>query len=180
MRRRGTVSRKPAKTQHRKPTRPKRSKAARAARPGRSTVAGLQEQVGALTRELAAARKQQTATSDVLKVISRSAFDLQADLGKIHADQTRLRQSLLNLASNANKFTEKGTVTIDAREGGPPRHRQPEGHVPRSSRKCRSVARKTFDRGERTTDSSVSLRPRPFGVKMLWPYFNRTNLLRRT
>jgi hypothetical protein len=26
----------------------------------------------------------------------------------------------------------------------------------------------------------VSLRPRPFGVKMLWPYFNRTNLLRRT
>jgi signal transduction histidine kinase len=39
-----------------------------------------------------------------------------ADLGRIHADQTRLRQSLLNLASNANKFTEKGTVTIDARE----------------------------------------------------------------
>ena len=32
----------------------------------------------------------------------------------IHADQTRLRQSLLNLASNANKFTEKGTITIAA------------------------------------------------------------------
>jgi signal transduction histidine kinase len=32
----------------------------------------------------------------------------------IHADQTRVRQTLLNLASNANKFTEKGTVTIDA------------------------------------------------------------------
>ncbi len=34
----------------------------------------------------------------------------------MHADQTRVRQTLLNLASNANKFTEKGTVTIDARE----------------------------------------------------------------
>jgi signal transduction histidine kinase len=34
----------------------------------------------------------------------------------IHADQTRVRQTLLNLASNANKFTEKGTVSIDARQ----------------------------------------------------------------
>jgi signal transduction histidine kinase len=32
----------------------------------------------------------------------------------MHADQTRVRQALLNLASNANKFTEKGTVTIAA------------------------------------------------------------------
>jgi GAF domain-containing protein len=34
----------------------------------------------------------------------------------MHADQTRVRQTLLNLASNANKFTEKGIVTIDARQ----------------------------------------------------------------
>jgi signal transduction histidine kinase len=34
----------------------------------------------------------------------------------MHADQTRVRQTLLNLASNANKFTEKGTVTIGARQ----------------------------------------------------------------
>jgi hypothetical protein len=33
----------------------------------------------------------------------------------MRADQTRIRQALLNLASNANKFTEKGTVTIGAR-----------------------------------------------------------------
>src|SRR5262245_46117983 len=32
----------------------------------------------------------------------------------MHADQTRFRQALLNLASNANKFTEQGTVTIAA------------------------------------------------------------------
>jgi signal transduction histidine kinase len=35
----------------------------------------------------------------------------------MHADQTRFRQALLNLASNANKFTEKGAVTIAARQG---------------------------------------------------------------
>jgi K+-sensing histidine kinase KdpD len=33
----------------------------------------------------------------------------------MHADQMRLRQGLLNLMSNANKFTERGTITIDAR-----------------------------------------------------------------
>jgi signal transduction histidine kinase len=42
------------------------------------------------------------------------AIDCPTDLGTIHADQTRFRQALLNLASNANKFTEKGTVTIAA------------------------------------------------------------------
>jgi adenylate cyclase len=35
-----------------------------------------------------------------------------AKIGMMHADQMRLRQALLNLLSNANKFTEKGTVTI--------------------------------------------------------------------
>ena len=35
----------------------------------------------------------------------------------MHADQTRLRQSLFNLTSNANKFTENGTITIDAHQG---------------------------------------------------------------
>ena len=44
-------------------------------------------------------------------------IDCPADLGTIHADQTRFRQALLNLASNANKFTEKGTITIAAHEG---------------------------------------------------------------
>jgi GAF domain-containing protein/DNA-binding response OmpR family regulator len=45
---------------------------------------------------------------------NRIIIDCPADLGTMHADQTRFRQALLNLASNANKFTENGSVTIAA------------------------------------------------------------------
>ena len=41
--------------------------------------------------------------------------DCMTDVGTMRADQTRIRQALLNLVSNANKFTEGGTVTIAAR-----------------------------------------------------------------
>ena len=39
-------------------------------------------------------------------------FHRDGEIGTMHADQMRLRQTLLNLMSNANKFTEKGTITI--------------------------------------------------------------------
>jgi signal transduction histidine kinase/CheY-like chemotaxis protein len=59
---------------------------------------------------------------DVVKTIepmatkngNRVVIDCPRDFGTIHADQIRFRQTLLNLASNANKFTEKGTITIAA------------------------------------------------------------------
>ena len=50
---------------------------------------------------------------------NRIVVDCPPDLGTLHADQTRFRQSLLNLASNANKFTENGTVTIAAQPQRP-------------------------------------------------------------
>src|SRR5262249_49692310 len=51
------------------------------------------------------------------KNANRLAVDCDAGIGTMHADQMRLRQALLNLMSNANKFTERGTITIDAGQG---------------------------------------------------------------
>jgi signal transduction histidine kinase len=45
------------------------------------------------------------------------AVHCDTEIGTMHADQMRLRQALLNLMSNANKFTEKGIVTIAAQQG---------------------------------------------------------------
>ncbi|AOS45355.1 Sensory/regulatory protein RpfC [Lacunisphaera limnophila] len=40
------------------------------------------------------------------------ALDCPPDTGSMLADATKLRQMLLNLLSNASKFTEKGTITL--------------------------------------------------------------------
>jgi CheY-like chemotaxis protein/anti-sigma regulatory factor (Ser/Thr protein kinase) len=57
----------------------------------------------------------QTIATMATKNGNQVVVDCAADLGTMRADQTRIRQALLNLASNANKFTERGTVTIGAR-----------------------------------------------------------------
>ena len=56
------------------------------------------------------------------KNANQVAVTCDAAIGTLHADQMRLRQALLNLLSNANKFTDHGTITIDARQG------QEDGH----------------------------------------------------
>jgi signal transduction histidine kinase len=50
------------------------------------------------------------------KNANQVAVSCDAAIGTLHADQMRLRQALLNLMSNANKFTDRGTITVEARQ----------------------------------------------------------------
>jgi PAS domain S-box-containing protein len=56
--------------------------------------------------------------STIRPLVEKNANTLEvhcaADLGTMHADLTKVRQSLFNLLSNACKFTENGTITLEA------------------------------------------------------------------
>lgn len=64
------------------------------------------------------------ATVVPLMARNRNEFvpDIGDGLGKMHSDQTKLRQNLFNLLSNAAKFTENGRVTLSVH-----RDRRPDG-----------------------------------------------------
>jgi signal transduction histidine kinase/DNA-binding response OmpR family regulator len=51
---------------------------------------------------------------------NRLEVDCAPDAGKMYADVTKVRQVLLNLLSNASKFTKDGTVTITVRRVATP------------------------------------------------------------
>ena len=117
MRRHSAISRKPAKVRHRKAAKAKRINVSGAARRGKPSVGELQAQASTLSRQLAESQEQQTATSKVLDVISRSAFDLQAVFetvvessgrlcGADRAQIFRFDGELLRLAASHNATPE--------------------------------------------------------------------------
>src|SRR3974377_1823102 len=100
----------PVKGRH--ANRPKARKVSTAA----PSIADLQKQVGVLTREANEAREQLTATADVLKVISRSAFDLQAVLDTLIESAARLCQGIHRLIGSTYQYAASYGMTPDLDE----------------------------------------------------------------
>jgi len=81
-------------------------------------------EVYAETVDAAAMVRDITATVETLmrKKDNTLVLEVPSDIGAIHTDVTKLRQILLNLLSNAAKFTERGRIVLDVR-------REAEGFV---------------------------------------------------
>ncbi|MEO8715711.1 MAG: PAS domain S-box protein, partial [Acetobacteraceae bacterium] len=77
---------------------------------GRMTVSAERFDVAEMMREVA-----DTAGPLAAKKENRLILDLADGLGQARTDQVRVKQGLLNLLSNAAKFTENGTVTLRVR-----------------------------------------------------------------
>ena len=80
---------------------------------GKTTLYLEDFEVPTLVREVASTVKPLIAQNKNTLVV-----ECPEDLGIMRADQTKVRQALFNLLSNASKFTEKGTVTLQVTRDG--------------------------------------------------------------
>ena len=104
--------------------------------------ARLFEDVQKRTEELSAALDQQTATADVLKVISRSTFDLQTVLNTLTKSAARLCD-----ADMASMHRQEGTnYRAIATYGGPPAHREATLGIPFEAGRGSVIGRTVLER----------------------------------
>ena len=80
---------------------------------GRMDVIAEEVDVSALAAEVAA-----TVEALVRRKDNRLVLDVAADVGILRTDGVKVRQCLLNLLSNASKFTEGGEVRLGVARGG--------------------------------------------------------------
>jgi signal transduction histidine kinase len=102
----------------------------------------LFEEVQARTRDLSESLQQQTATADVLKVISRSTFDLQMVLNTLTESAARLCE-----ADMATMHRQEGTnYRAIATYGGPPAHKEATLGIPFEAGRGSVIGRTVLER----------------------------------
>jgi len=105
-----------------------------------------------------------TVTPLVEKNLNQLRLDCPDDLGRMRSDQTKVRQVLLNLISNASKFTEKGLVTLQVRRESPPGTSAPSvaGDGPGDSRGLGWIVFRVIDTGIGMTPEQMQKLFQPF------------------
>ena len=120
MRRRSGAGGEPIKTRRRKAMTLKRRIAPKTVRRRSSSAAGQETKVARLTRERDEALEQQTATAEILRVISSSPGDLQPVFEAILENATRICE-----AKFGNLWLREGDkFRIVAMHGGSPEYRE--------------------------------------------------------
>src|SRR6516164_6376396 len=111
-----------AKSRRRKPAARKRASGTEAARPRSLFAAGQESEVARVRRELAEARQEQTATADVLHIISSSPGELEPVFQTLLGNAVRLcgaEFGLLNL-KEGDGFRNKALFNVPSTYSEPP------------------------------------------------------------